>query len=153
MNVKFINPFVEAAFTVLEAELGTSATRGDTSLHYSACTANDITVLISMVGDVRGVVLYSLSERTALAVVAHIIGQQFEEFDDLAQSGISELGNVITGHASQRLENNGYEARISPPTLVVGKGTLISTLDFQRLYVPVHTEFGDIQIHLALREG
>ena len=75
------------------------------------------------------------------------------EFDRLAQSGIAELGNVITGQASRRLAEAGFQADISPPTLVMGKGTLISTLDFQRLMVPLRTPLGDLQINLALRES
>jgi chemotaxis protein CheX len=80
------------------------------------------------------------------------LGQPFAEFDNLAQSGIGELANVITGHASKRLSEAGYEAKISPPTLILGKGTIISTLDFDRVQVPIITEMGEIQIHLALRE-
>ena len=152
MNVKFLNPFVEAAFEVLKAEIGTSAERGNLTLQHSACTADDVTVLISMVGQVQGVVLYGMSEVTATAVVSRIMGQSFEAFDDLAQSGIAELGNVITGQASTRLAAAGFEAKISPPTLVMGRGTTISTLDFQRLVVPLHTDLGEMQIHLALRE-
>jgi CheY-specific phosphatase CheX len=33
----------------------------------------------------------------------------------LAQSGIAELANVITGRASVKLSQAGYEATISPP--------------------------------------
>ena len=152
MNVKFLNPFVEAAFAVFEAEVGLTAKRGELSLQRSAATANDVTVLISMVGQARGVVLYGMSEQTAIKIVSKILGQPFAEFDSLAQSGIGELGNVITGQASQRLADAGFEVNISPPTLLQGKGTLISTLDFDRLLVPLKTELGDIQIHLALRE-
>jgi chemotaxis protein CheX len=153
MNVKFLNPFIEAAFTVLEMEVGVTSTRGELALQKSAATANDVTVLISMVGQAQGVVLYGMSEQTAINIVSHILGQPFQEFDTLAQSGIGELGNVITGQASQRLADAGYDVNISPPTLIQGKGTLISTLDFDRLQVPLKTEIGEIQIHLALRES
>lgn len=151
MNAKFLNPFIEAAFAVLEMEVGTTSNeRGGLTLERSACTANDITVLITMVGQVQGIVLFGINEATALAIVTKILNQPFEEFDELAQSGISELGNVITGQASRRLAEAGYEAKISPPTLIIGKRTLISTLDFERLLVPIKTEFGELQIHLAL---
>jgi chemotaxis protein CheX len=152
MNVQFLNPFVEAAYLVLESEIGIGAQRGGLSLERSAATGNDVTVLISMVGQVNGVVLYSLDEATAIKIVSKILGQPFTEFDDLAQSGIGELGNVITGQAGRRLAEAGFEAKISPPTMVLGKGTLISTLDFERLRVPLETELGELQIHLALRE-
>lgn len=153
MNVKFLNPFLEAAFMVLKSEASLSAERGDLRLERSAATAQDITVLISMVGQVKGVVLYSMSEATAISIVSQIMGQPFDEFDDLAQSGIGELGNVITGQAGQRMASAGFEVKISPPTMISGKGTLISTLDFERLVVPLETDLGIIQIHLALREA
>lgn len=49
-NVKFMNPFVEAASEVLQAEVQTTVSRGTLSLHKSALTSKDITVLISLVG-------------------------------------------------------------------------------------------------------
>lgn len=152
MNVKYINPFVEAAFQVLKSDVDIPAERGDLSLQNSACTSDDITVLISVVGQVQGVVLYGLSEKTGMAIVSRILGQPFKEFDRLAQSGIAELGNVITGNASSRLAEADCVANISPPTLVMGRGTLVSTLDFQRLVVPIRTELGEIKIHLALND-
>ena len=152
MDVKFLNPFLEAAHMVLKSELDTEAQRGELSLERSACTSEDVSVLISVVGEASGVVLYSLSEATAIAMVEKMLGQPFQEFDDLAQSGIGELGNVITGQAGQRLAAAGIDVNISPPTMVMGKGTLISTLDFDRLVIPLSTDLGSIHIHLALRE-
>jgi len=84
MNVQFLNPFIEAAYVVLESEVGVAANRGTLSLERSAATADDITVLISMVGRVNGVALYSMSEATGIEIVSKILGQPFEEFDSLA---------------------------------------------------------------------
>ena len=153
MNVKFLNPFVDAATEVLKTEIQANATRGNLTLQKSSLTTDEVTVLISMVGEVQGVVLYGLSISTCLAMVSSMMGQPFTEFDNMAQSGIAELGNVITGRASINLSQAGYKSNISPPTLVIGKGTHISTLDFQRIVVPVTTELGDLVIHLALRES
>ncbi|MFZ5808892.1 MAG: chemotaxis protein CheX [Chloroflexota bacterium] len=153
MNVKFLNPFVEAASEVLQAECNIKITRGNLTLHKSALTTEDVTVLISLVGQVQGVVLYSLSEKTGLSLVSKVMGQEFQEFDNLAQSGVAELGNVISGQATIRLSKAGYSANISPPTLIHGKGVTISTLDFARVVVPLTTEVGDVAVHLALREA
>jgi chemotaxis protein CheX len=81
------------------------------------------------------------------------MGETFKDFTHLAQSGIAELGNVITGQASIKLAEAGYQATISPPALILGKGATISTLDFARLIVPLTGECGQITIHLALRES
>ena len=37
--------------------------------------------------------------------------------------------------------------------LIVGKGTMLRTLDVQRLVIPLETEFGAIEVEVALREA
>ena len=152
VNVKFLNPFVDAATEVLKAEVDLDVTRGNLSLQKTALTADDITFLLTLVGQVQGVVLYSMSEATALKIIALMMGQDFQEFDNLAQSGIAEMGNVITGRATVKLESVGYHSNISTPTVILGNGVKISTLDFARIVVPLQTGVGDIIVHLALRE-
>jgi len=153
MNVKFLNPFVEAANEVLQAEVGVTVTRGNLSLQKSALTADEVTVMISMVGQVQGVVLYGLSVPTSLALVSQMMGETCSQFDNLAQSGVAELGNVITGRASIKLAEAGYNCNISPPALIVGRAITISTLDFSRVVVPLNSSIGEIVVHLALREN
>jgi chemotaxis protein CheX len=152
MNVKFLNPFVEAASEVLQSECQMTVQRGNLTLYKSAMTTDDVTVLISLVGQVQGVVLYGFSQQTGIGLVSKVMKQEFSDFDNLAQSGVAELGNVISGQATIRLSKAGFTANISPPTLINGKGITISTLDFSRIVVPLNTELGDLTVHLALRE-
>lgn len=152
MNVKFLNPFLDAITDVLKIEVNIAAARGPISLHKSSLTAGEVTVLISIIGQVQGVVLYGMSQATAIKIVSRIMDQEFNEFDNLAQSGIGELGNVISGKATVNLSNAGFQTTISPPTLIVGEGAQISTLDFSRIVVPMGTELGELTVHLAVRE-
>lgn len=153
MNVKFMDPFIDAANEVLKVELDVSVARGNLSMQKSALTTDDVTVLLSLVGEIQGVVLFGLSRDACIAIVSKMMNQKFEEFDHLAQSGIAELGNVITGQAMIKMSQAGYHVNISPPTLITGKGIQISTLDFSRIIIPLTSELGDITVHLALREG
>jgi chemotaxis protein CheX len=158
MNVKFLNPFVEATYEVLQVETHIQVQRGPLGLEKEPYRTDDVTVIISLIGRVEGNVFYSLSERTAIALASLIMGETFDKFDSLPQSGIAELGNVITGRASVKLAEAGYEATISTPTMLLGKGSTISTLDYTRLVVPMlcavpDSNIGSIDIHLALREG
>ena len=153
MNVKFLNPFVDAAYEVLRAETNIEMVRGPLHLDKEPYRSNDVTVIISLVGFVEGNVFYSMDERTATNLASHIMGEAFDGLSSLAQSGIAELGNVITGRASVKLATAGYESTISPPTLLLGNGAIISSLDYTRLVVPLMGSCGEIVIHLALREG
>ena len=153
MNVKFLNPFVDAAAEVLKAEAKVSISKGTLTLQKSALTTDEVTVLINLIGQVQGVVLFGLSENLGMKLVSKMMGQEFNQFDNLAQSGVAELGNVISGRATVLLSDAGYQSTISPPTMITGKGVQISTLDFPRIVVPLTCEFGDMVIHLALRES
>jgi chemotaxis protein CheX len=153
MNVNFLNPFVEAAYEVLKKEMSCEVIRGDLRLENSPYVTDDVTVVIALVGAVEGTVFYSMSSSTAQQFAATMLAEPMDSFNNLAQSGIAELGNVITGRASMCLSRGGFEATISPPSLILGRGASISTLDYPRLVVPLETVFGRVLIHLALRQG
>jgi len=152
MKAHLLNPFLEAIHEVLSKEVQTKIERGELSLDTKSYTTEDITTLISMVGQVEGNVMFSLNMESAIKVVSRMLGEPLSEFNDLVQSGICELGNVIVGQASIRLARAGYETNISPPALILGEGAQLSTLDYPRLVVPLMTELGLITIHLALKE-
>jgi chemotaxis protein CheX len=152
MDVKLLNPFIQAAVEVLKAEANADVFRGDLSLQKSALTSDDITVLINLIGDVYGVVMYGMPTETGLRLVSKIMEQDFAELNSLAQSGVAELGNVISGQATIRFSEAGYKSNISPPMVLTGKGTTISTLDFPRIVVPLGTQYGDFTVHLALKQ-
>ena len=151
MRAELFNAFIVAAGKVLGSETDMSVQRGSLELHRDAYVTDDITVLISVVGDIWGIVIISLSFDTAKAVISQMLGQEITEFSELAQSGIGELGNVIVGQASTRLAEAGYNTDISVPTLIVGKGSTISTLDIDRLVVPLETKLGTVRLNIALR--
>lgn len=152
MKAEFVNPFVTSAFQVLQAETRFDVTKGTVSLEESPLVSDEVTVLIGVVGRAQGLVLYGMSEKTAKAIVSAMTGENVAVFDQMAESAVAELGNVITGLASGELEKAGYTCKIAPPSVVIGKGTSISTLSIKRLVVPLNTKLGEIQVHIALRE-
>jgi chemotaxis protein CheX len=153
MKVEFVNPFIQAATEVLESELGGETSRGSIHVKKSAVTTDEVTALVGVTGAVAGMVLYSMSEETARGIVGRMLGQDFASFDELAQSGIGELGNVITGRAGVLLAEAGYPSNITPPALVIGKSTMVTTLDLNRLVFPLETDVGTLEIQVVLREA
>ena len=151
MRAEFINPFLQAATEVLESELGSAPQRGSIGLQRSAYTSDEVTAVVAVTGEVAGMVMFAMTENTARAMVSKMMGQDFPEFDALAQSGIAEIGNVITGRAAVLLSEAGFPSDLAPPMLLVGRNTLISTLDVQRLVIPIETEMGKIEVQVALK--
>jgi chemotaxis protein CheX len=151
MRAEFINPFLQAATEILESELGTAPERGNVGLQRSAYTSGEVTAVVAVTGDVSGMVMLAMTEETARGVVSKMMGQDFPDLDSLAQSGIAEIANVITGRAATLLAEAGFPSDLAPPLLLVGKNTMISTLDVQRLVIPMETEFGAVEVQVALK--
>src|SRR5437899_13001313 len=124
MKVEFVNPFLEAASEVLDAELGGEALRGTLRLHKTAVTTDEVTAVVGGTGTLQGLVLYSMSQATALRIVSRVMAQELAVFDAIAQRCIGELGKVITGRASVRLSEGGYLALLTRSSRVYGEGSM-----------------------------
>jgi chemotaxis protein CheX len=154
MKVEFINPFVSAAFMVLEKLGKTKVSKGTLSLAPSPIAGMDVNTVIGVTGDISGQVIYSMSTDTAQKLASvMLMGLPISDFDEIAKSAISELGNIITGNAATELGNNGFCCNITPPSLFMGKEVKVSIKDLQILLIPVTTDLGEIDIYVALKEA
>jgi chemotaxis protein CheX len=153
LRVDFVNPFIAAAIEVVRTSASCELEREQLRLESSKVASNDVTVVVGVTGDAEGVVLYGMSERTAKSIASVMLDQRVPVFDSLAESAVAELGNMIAGTATIGLESQGYLCRLTPPTLLYGRGTLISMLDIKRLVIPMSSPHGQIEISLALRDN
>ena len=152
-RIELVGPFIEAAARVISQECGETVTRGQLHRVRSPQTNGDISALIAITGGVAGPVIYSLTEETALGFASRMIGEPVAELDALAQSAIAELANMITGQAGIALERSGFPSDMSPPVLLIGKGSSIATLNLTRLVVPLVVSFGQFTIDIAIKEA
>jgi len=155
LKVEVISPFVTATIKVLETETGRSVPveKGPLTIESTAHTCQDCTVLIGVIGAVQGIVMYGMSERTCKNIVSALLNERVVVFNEMVESAIAEMGNVITGIASADLEKAGFPSTLAPPTVISGRGVVISTINIKRLQIPLLTEFGEIEVGVALREN
>jgi chemotaxis protein CheX len=153
MRVHLVNCYVGAAADVLAQETGEPVSRGGLQLQQDPYTSEEVTAMVGVSGSLAGSFYLSMSEATARALVSKMLGQENETFDELAQSGIAEMANVIAGAAGVSLAETGMTTDITPPLLLVGAGARLSSVEIQRLVVPLTTVCGQIHVHVALRES
>jgi chemotaxis protein CheX len=150
-RAEILEPFVEAARDVLAAELGTEVVPGKLALASGAATTLDVTVVIGITGRLTGIAVYGMPSAMAMAVVGKMLGSPVSELDEMALSGIAELANVITGQATTLLSGMGLVCDISPPILLLGAGSRLSTVSIQRLMIPLNTELGTMHAQVAIK--
>ena len=153
MRVQLVNCYVAAAIDVLAKETGQPVARAGLQLQQNPYTTEEVTAMVGVSGDLAGSLYISMSEGTALGLVSQMLGQETLDFGELAQSGIAEVANVIGGAASVALSEAGHETTITPPLLLVGAGARLSSVEIQRLVVPLTTTCGVINVHVALRDA
>lgn len=152
MKVEYVDPFVTAVFCVLETMTGSKAERGTLALRSATFTTQQVTIIAGVNGQIEGNAVYGMSFVTAVKIASAMMGMPVNQLDDMALSAISELGNMITGHATTQLSKHGYDVDITPPSIIKGANVEISTKT-PALVVPVSTDFGMVEINVALAEN
>jgi chemotaxis protein CheX len=153
MRVQVVNRYVQAALDVISKETRLPVQRGGLLLEGNPYTTEDVTAVIGISGQLSGSIYLSMAETVSLKLISAILGQDASELDELGQSGIAEMANVIAGTAGIQLADENIETIINPPLVLVGRGARLSTVEIQRLVVPLTTAYGEVKLHVALREA
>lgn len=152
MRVEFIEPFLKAAFSVLETLISDRAERGTLSMRGNTFTTQQVTIMAGVNGDVEGLALYGMSVVTARKIASAMMGEEVAQMNEMAWSAVSELGNMITGNATNLLYEAGFKCNITPPSVIQGMNVQISTR-VPTLVVPMMTSFGRMEINVALADS
>ncbi len=151
MDARFINPVIDA-FREILPQLGfADIQRGKLSMGSNSVESLGVTVIIGMTKDLRGSVAYNMSEATAMTIASTMMGgMPVSQFDELPQSAISELVNMVTANSAIRFEQLGMQVDISPPSLVVGNDFRARLLQEKFLVIEMLADGNLIQLNLGL---
>lgn len=133
MDVKYLNPFIES-FSAIMPQVGFGTVQiGDISIKEGkSITASGIVVVLGIVGDVSGNVVYTLDEASAKGIASTMMmGMPIEALDDMAKSALSELTNMLTATAATGFASLGMMADISTPTMLQGENMSIMMTSHQ----------------------
>ena len=151
MDSKLVKPFIDAVLSVLPMLGLTDIKRGNVSIKEKLMTTKDVTVLIGLSQDIRGNVAYGLSEECAKNIASTMMcGMPVSQFNEMAQSAISELVNMVTANAATNLEGIGKFVNISPPTLVTGDNITVRISQVQTVAIEFVTTAGTIELNVGL---
>src|SRR5579862_1361188 len=153
-GIELVQPYLTAAKDVITRETGAEVTVGKVMLKKPPASTDEVTILIGVTGEIQGVVMIVMSSQTALNIVGHITGEKYTDLDEMAQSAVAEMANVISGRGGIGLAQFGRETTISPPAVLVGaKGGAISTLAIPIYALPLETSCGTVELQVALKDA
>ncbi|HWI53508.1 MAG TPA: chemotaxis protein CheX [Symbiobacteriaceae bacterium] len=151
MKAEILNAFLNGAANSLSRETKAPVRRTGLHMDPSDQVSDEVTVYVAIVGRVRGMVLVGMPSATARMIAGSMVGEPQKELSEMGLSAIAELGNLIAGGALIELEQAGItNCDITPPTIMIGKRSRISTLGLPRFIIPLSTVHGDLNIHVAV---
>lgn len=121
MDVKLVNPFINATINVLETMAFVNVTAGKPYLKTDSTAVGDVSGIIGLTGVANGTISVTFEEKCILEVVSNMLGETMKELNYDITDAVGELTNMISGQARRELEEMGKVFKAAIPTVVSGK--------------------------------
>ncbi|SPF49630.1 putative inhibitor of MCP methylation, CheC [Candidatus Desulfosporosinus infrequens] len=152
MDINIINPLI-VSFTEILPQIGfQSVERRSLSLIGSTLDYDGVLVHISLVGTLRGAILIGMSLESAKQFASKMMmGMPVMEFDSIAQSAISEMGNMVCANSCTQFSLAGISGLdISPPILLIGCNGQATLPVPQTIAIHFSVDGIDINVYVGL---
>ena len=107
-------------------------------------------IKLGLKGNLTGEVILNIMHPTALQIVSKMIMMPVDTIDEMGQSAMSELGNMIAGNAATVFANNNIMIDITPPNYYLGSGFQSGAKEL--FSVPFTCDAGDLSIDVFISE-
>jgi len=152
MDVNIINPIL-AAFTEILPQIGfQEVTKKGISVVGSTFDYDGVLINLAVVGSTKGVIMIGMDLDSAKRFASKMMmGMEVTDFDDLAQSAVSEMGNMVCANACTQFCKVGIEGLdISPPTLMISQGGKATLPVPQTIVIQFTVDSIDINVYVGL---
>ena len=155
INAKFVNPFIDAGMNVVKQIAGIEVRRGHLSYKGQPEPSYGVSIIMGVYGHLTGQVVYSMKAEVAEKLVDKMLGGNKSPQDrkELFVDTLGELANMITGNAASILSSKQDLAlKITTPVIATGDNISVSLVMHPTLVLGLYTQFGPIEISVALEE-
>jgi len=153
MDAKFIDPFISATLNVLETMAFTKAEAGKPYLKKDQIASGDVSGVIGLTGEVSGTFSVSYTEKSILAIVSNMLGEEIREINEEIKDAVGEITNMIAGQARQELDQLGRSLQAAIPTVIMGKNhTVTHVTAYPIIAIPFSTSNGGFTIEVCFEQ-
>ncbi|MDF2500075.1 MAG: putative chemotaxis phosphatase, CheX [Anaerosporomusa subterranea] len=152
MDVKSIAPFFDAILNVMPQLGFQNVARGRMSVaDGNKIASHGVMVIVGLTHQLRGTIVYNMTEESAKRIASKMMmGMPVPDFDEMAESAISEMGNMLAANAAILFETQGAKIDISPPTLIVGDSYTSTSGNMRRIIVEVLVDKIPLEVNVSL---
>ncbi len=123
VSIEYINPFIESTKMVLKQMAFTNIERKSITAEQGMRIHGDMSGVMALSGKANGFVVISMENATAFELIKRMTqGNVKEEEENIVESGVMELINIISGQSQAMFNQNSYHFDFTTPTMIKGKG-------------------------------
>ncbi len=150
MDVKLINPFINATINVLETMAFVKVTAGTPYGKKDDTAVGDVTGVLGLTGVAHGTIAVTFEEKCILKVVSNMFGEEMESLNEDIADAVGELTNMISGQARRELDEIGKVFKAAIPSVITGKNhTIRHYSDGPKIAIPFKTDGGEFTIEVC----
>ncbi len=150
MDVKLVNPFINATINVLETMAFVKVTAGRPYVKQDNTAVGDVTGVLGLTGVAHGTIAVTFEEKCILKVVSNMFGEEMESLNEDIADAVGELTNMISGQARRELDEIGKVFKAAIPSVITGKNhTIRHYSDGPKIAIPFKTDGGEFTIEVC----
>lgn len=152
MDVNMINPILNAFGEIIPQIGFQTIQKKNLSLVGSTFNYDGVLINLSVIGPIKGVIMIGMDIDSAKRFASKMMmGMEVPEFDKLAQSAVSEMGNMVCANACTQYSKVGVTGLdISPPVLMIGQGGQATLPTPQTIVIHFLVDDIEIKVYLGL---
>jgi len=150
MDVKLVNPFINATINVLETMAFMTVDAGTPYLKKDDVAIGDVSGILGLTGVANGTIAVTFEEKCILAIVSNMFGETMSELNSEIADAVGELTNMISGQARRELGEMGRVLKAAIPSVVTGRGhNIIHFTNGPKIAIPFETNNGKFTIEVC----
>jgi len=153
MKKEYIMPFVDATQNVFQDFFGVTPELDTPYFVKKEETLNwDVSGIIGIAGESKGVIVLSISEKVATALVSKLVEKKITTLNEDVIDTIAEVTNIIAGNSKKGFEE--YRLKISLPSIIRGKEHAVfwPKQDIPILSIPFTVPEGKFMLFVGLEK-
>lgn len=150
VKAEHVNPFILSVCKVVKDVCMMDLKIGKPGIKKEEYPDDASIIELGIVGGLEGKVILNMEHPAALEIISKMMMQPVNTIDEIGQSAISELGNMIAGNAATVFASNNILIDITPPGYY--DGSSYHSQGNQMLSIPFRSDAGDISVDIFIAE-
>ena len=148
ISAEHVNIFLMASSKILKDMCNYNVKIGKPYVKPCKFENDTLVIMIGVTGEMRGQVILAINYSVACDIAGKMMMMPVSQLDEMSESAISELANMIMGNASTVFSVEGIGIDITPPTIC--KGSMSFQGEVANLCVPLYLDGEEKPIELNL---